>query len=151
MRQCQEADAGGADAGAEDGDAQGVAPKEGDVLTDPAQGLDLVQQPIVALGSLVPGAQKSWRQAKGGYGGNVAAKANLISLDPPRDPLLWDPVLQTYPLQTRKPNNIDGSHHCWGCFHTQRPTSVPEEGQGEQISQVPGWGWRPPLWFQIYM
>jgi len=48
----EQADAGGTDAGTEDGDAQRIAAEEGDVLTDPTQRLDLVQQPIVALGSL---------------------------------------------------------------------------------------------------
>lgn len=54
----EQADTGGADAGAEDCDAQGISPKEGDVLADPAQRLDLVQQPVVALGSLIPRAQE---------------------------------------------------------------------------------------------
>lgn len=54
----EQADAGGTDAGTEDGDAQRIAAEEGNVLTDPTQRLDLVQQPIVALGSLVPCAQE---------------------------------------------------------------------------------------------
>lgn len=56
--QGEQADAGGADAGAEDGDPQGIPAEEGDVLADPAQRLDLVQQPVVALSSLVPRAQE---------------------------------------------------------------------------------------------
>lgn len=56
----EQADTGGTDAGAEDSDPQGISPKEGDVLADPAQRLDLVQQPVIALGSLVPRAQEPW-------------------------------------------------------------------------------------------
>lgn len=54
----EQADTGGTDAGTEDGDPQGISPKEGDVLTDPAQRLYLIQQPVIALGSLVPRAQE---------------------------------------------------------------------------------------------
>ena len=43
-----------------DGDALGVAPKVGSVLTEPAQGLDLVHEPVVAFCSLVPSAEKTW-------------------------------------------------------------------------------------------
>lgn len=57
--QGEQADTGGTDAGAEDGDPQGISPKEGDVLADPAQCLYLVQQPIIALGSLVARAQEA--------------------------------------------------------------------------------------------
>jgi len=55
----EQADAGGTDARAEDSDPQGISPKEGNVLADPAQRLYLVQQPVIALGSLVPRAQES--------------------------------------------------------------------------------------------
>lgn len=44
-----------------DGDALRVTPKVGNVFTEPAQGLDLVQESIVAFCSLVPGAKKTWR------------------------------------------------------------------------------------------
>lgn len=54
----EQADTGGADARAEDCDPQGIPPEEGDVLADPAQRLDLVQQPVIALGSLIPRAQE---------------------------------------------------------------------------------------------
>lgn len=64
MRQGEQADAGSPNARPEDGDAQRVASKEGDVLADPAQSLDLVQEPIVAFGSLVAGAQEPCRQAE---------------------------------------------------------------------------------------
>lgn len=54
----EQADTGGTDARAEDSDPQWISPKEGNVLADPAQRLYLVQQPIIALGSLVPRAQE---------------------------------------------------------------------------------------------
>lgn len=50
VREDEEVDAGRPGAGAEDGDALGVAPKMADVLIEPTQGLDLVQQTIVPLG-----------------------------------------------------------------------------------------------------
>ena len=61
MRQGQEADAGGSRARAEDGDSLGVPTEGPDVLLDPAQGLDLVQEPVVAFGRLIAGAQKACR------------------------------------------------------------------------------------------
>ena len=61
MRQGQEADTGGARARAEDGDSLGVPTEGPDVLLDPAQGLDLVQEPVVAFGRLIAGAQKACR------------------------------------------------------------------------------------------
>lgn len=57
----QEVDTGCACPRPKDGDALGVAPKVGDVLTEPAQGLDLVQEAIVAFRSLVPGAEETCR------------------------------------------------------------------------------------------
>ena len=56
MRQGQEADAGGARTRAEDGDSLGVPTEGPDVLLDPAQGLDLIQEPVVAFGRLIAGA-----------------------------------------------------------------------------------------------
>ena len=61
MRQGQEADAGGARTRAEDGDSLGVPTEGPDVLLDPAQGLDLIQEPVVAFGRLIAGAQKACR------------------------------------------------------------------------------------------
>lgn len=55
----QKVDAGGPCPRPKDGDTLGVAPKVGNVFTEPAQGLDLVQEPIVAFCSLVPGAEKT--------------------------------------------------------------------------------------------
>lgn len=77
VRQREQADAGGTNARTEDSDAQGVAAKEGDVFADPTQSLDLVQQPIVALGSLVPGAQESCRQDDSSKMGSTGPKAIL--------------------------------------------------------------------------
>lgn len=57
--QGEQANAGGADARAEHGDALRVAAEVADVLADPTQGLDLVQQAIVALGGLVSCAKEA--------------------------------------------------------------------------------------------
>ncbi|TNN38910.1 hypothetical protein EYF80_050921 [Liparis tanakae] len=57
--QRQQADAGRPDAGAERRDAVGVSSEEADVLADPPQRRDLVQQAVVPLGGLVPGAQEA--------------------------------------------------------------------------------------------
>ena len=59
VRQDEQVDAGASGPGAEDGDAFGVAAEVSDVLVEPAQGLDLVQQPVVPLGRLVPSAQEA--------------------------------------------------------------------------------------------
>lgn len=59
MRQCEEADTGCTNARAKDCDSTGISSKEGNILTHPAEGLDLVKEPIVALGSLIPGAQET--------------------------------------------------------------------------------------------
>ena len=57
--QGEQADAGGPGPRAEHGDPVGVSSEGGDVLLDPAQGLDLVQQPVVPLGRLVTRAQEA--------------------------------------------------------------------------------------------
>lgn len=57
--QREEADAGSPDSRAEHRDAVGVAAEEADVLADPPQRLDLIQQTVVALGSLVAGAEEA--------------------------------------------------------------------------------------------
>lgn len=62
--QGEQAHAGGTDARAEHGDALRIAPEVADVLADPAQGLDLVQQAIVALGGLVTCAQEAWKRSR---------------------------------------------------------------------------------------
>lgn len=59
MRQCEEANTGCTDARAKDSDSTGISSKEGNILTHPAEGLDLVKEPIVALSSLIPSAQET--------------------------------------------------------------------------------------------
>ena len=65
MGQGEQANAGGTDARSKHGDALRIAPKVADVLADPAQALDLVQQPIVPLGGLVTCAQEAWKTTRG--------------------------------------------------------------------------------------
>ena len=57
--QGEKADARGPGPGAEHGDPVRVSTEGGDVLLDPAQGLDLVQQAVVPLGRLVSRAQEA--------------------------------------------------------------------------------------------
>lgn len=64
MRQREEADTGRANARAKDGDTAGITTEEGDILAHPAEGLDLVEEPIVALGSLIASAQETWIQQR---------------------------------------------------------------------------------------
>lgn len=59
--QGEQAHAGGTDARAEHGHALRIAAEVADVLADPAQGLDLVQQAVVALGGLVSCAKEAWK------------------------------------------------------------------------------------------
>lgn len=59
MRQCEEADTGCTNARAKDSNSTGISSKEGNILTHPSEGLDLVKEPIVALGSLIPSAQET--------------------------------------------------------------------------------------------
>lgn len=60
VREDEEVDAGGSGPGAEDGDPLGVSAEVADVLVEPAQRLDLVQQAVVALGRLIAGAEEAW-------------------------------------------------------------------------------------------
>lgn len=62
--QGEQAHARGADARAEHGDALRIAPEVANVLADPAQGLDLVQEAVIALGCLVTRAQEAWRRTR---------------------------------------------------------------------------------------
>lgn len=55
----QQVDAGGPCTRPKDGDALGVTSKVGNVFTEPAKGLDLVQKPIVAFCSLITSAEKT--------------------------------------------------------------------------------------------
>ena len=56
--QREQADAGGPDPGSEDRDATWVPAEIADVLTDPTQGLDLVQESVVPFGRLVTCAEE---------------------------------------------------------------------------------------------
>ena len=93
----EEADAGGAGAGAEDGDALGVTPEVPHVLVEPPQRLDLVQEPVVALGRLVPCAQ----EACGDGWGHAGRR-------PPMDHIIRaEPVVSTMsPRPTRDPEEV---------------------------------------------
>lgn len=55
----QQVDTGGPCSRPKDSDALWITPKVGNVFTKPTQGLDLVQKPIVAFCSLIPGAEKT--------------------------------------------------------------------------------------------
>lgn len=55
----QQVNTGGSCPRPKDGDALRVTPKVGNVFTEPAQGLDLVQEPVVAFCSLIPSAEKT--------------------------------------------------------------------------------------------
>lgn len=59
VREDEEVDAGGPGPGAEDGDPLGVSAKVADVLVEPAQGLDLVQEAVVSLCRLITGAEET--------------------------------------------------------------------------------------------
>lgn len=55
----QQVDTGGPRARPKDGDTFRVTSKVGNVFTEPAQGLDLVQEPIVAFCSLITSAEET--------------------------------------------------------------------------------------------
>lgn len=58
--QSEQADARGADSRPEHRDSTRVSAEVTDVLTDPAQGLNLIQEPVVPLRCLVTGAEEAW-------------------------------------------------------------------------------------------
>lgn len=60
MGEGEQADTRGSNPRTEHSDAVGVSTEEADVLADPPQGLDLVQESVVPFGSLVTGAEESW-------------------------------------------------------------------------------------------
>lgn len=60
MGQCEQTDTGGADPRSKNRDAPRVSSKVTDVLTDPAQSLNLIQEPVVSFRCLVPGAEEAW-------------------------------------------------------------------------------------------
>lgn len=60
VREDEEVDAGGPGSGAKDGDPLGISAKVANVLVEPAQGLDLVQEAIVPLCRLITGTEETW-------------------------------------------------------------------------------------------
>lgn len=56
----EEVDARGSSTRAEDGDPLGISAEVADVLVEPAQRLDLVQQAIVPFGGLITSAEEAW-------------------------------------------------------------------------------------------
>lgn len=56
----EQADAGGSDPRTEHSDAVGVSSEEADVLANPPQSLDLVQEPVVPFSSLVTSAEEAY-------------------------------------------------------------------------------------------
>lgn len=59
MWQGEEADTRCTNAWAKDSNTARISSKEGDILTHPAEGLDLVKEPIVSFGSLITSAQET--------------------------------------------------------------------------------------------
>lgn len=60
VREDEEVDAGGPGPGAEDGDPLRVPTKVADVLVEPAQCLNLVQEAIVPFSRLITSAEEAW-------------------------------------------------------------------------------------------
>lgn len=60
MRQDEEVHAGGSCSGAKDGDPLRVSAEVSDVLVEPTQSLNLVQQAVVPLSRLISGAEETW-------------------------------------------------------------------------------------------
>lgn len=60
MRQDEEVDAGSSCSGAKDGDPLRVSAEVTDVLIEPTQSLNLVQQAIVPLGRLVSSTEEAY-------------------------------------------------------------------------------------------
>lgn len=59
VREDEEVDAGGPGPRAEDGDPLWISAEVADVLVQPAQRLDLVQQAVVSFGGLIAGAEET--------------------------------------------------------------------------------------------
>lgn len=60
VRQDEQIDAGGPSSGAKDGDPLRVPAEVADVLVEPTQGLNLVQQAIVPLSGLISSTEEAW-------------------------------------------------------------------------------------------
>lgn len=74
VREDEEVDAGGPGPGAEDGDPLGVSAEVADVLVEPAQRLDLVQQAVVPFGGLIAGAEEACGRTEDSRLTRVAAR-----------------------------------------------------------------------------
>lgn len=59
VREDEEVDAGGPGPGAEDGDPLRISAEVANVLIEPAQCLDLVQQAVVPFGGLIARAEEA--------------------------------------------------------------------------------------------
>lgn len=57
--QSEQADAGSTDSGSEDRDATRVPSKVTDVLTDPTESLNLIQEPIISFSCLITGTEEA--------------------------------------------------------------------------------------------
>lgn len=60
VREDEQVDAGCSSAGAEDGDPLRVSTEVPNILVEPTQGLNLVQQSIVTLSRLISSAEEAW-------------------------------------------------------------------------------------------
>lgn len=60
VREDEEVDAGRPSSGAEDGDPLWVSAEVANVLIEPTQGLNLVQQAVVPLSGLITGTEEAW-------------------------------------------------------------------------------------------
>lgn len=62
VREDEEVDAGGPGPGAEDGDPLRVSAEVADVLVEPAQRLNLVQEAVVPFRGLITSAEEAWER-----------------------------------------------------------------------------------------
>lgn len=62
--QCEQANAGGSNPRSKDSDATRVSSKIANVLADPTQGLDLVQESIISFSCLVTCTEEPWNVQK---------------------------------------------------------------------------------------
>ena len=94
MREDKEVDAGRPSSRAKDGDPLWVSTEVADVLVEPTQRLDLVQQPIVSLSRLITGTEEAWVfvATKGAENKERRDKITLVSV-----PLLFSTRLANAP------------------------------------------------------
>lgn len=82
VRENKEVNAGRPSSRAEDGDPLWVSAEMADVLIEPTQGLDLVQQAIVSLSGLITSTEEAWvfGVKKGAENKERRHKITLVSL-----------------------------------------------------------------------